>query len=136
MFMKPNQPNHRSTFKILVVEDNLLDFELMESAFCAQLPCELNLAMTKAQFENELAKDQPDVIVSDSNVIEFDGFTALKIARGKCPDVPFVFLFRGRDRPPAQGTTPARTWVGFPRMVVLPDWSPSSKKSSRSGANE
>jgi CheY-like chemotaxis protein len=89
--MNTDHSKNRSAFKILVVEDNILDFELMEAALSAVLPCDIKLTMTKTGFENELVQNQPDLIVSDSNIVAFDGFTALKIAHEKCPDVPFVF---------------------------------------------
>ena len=43
-------------------------------------------------FLRELERDPPDVILSDHGLPSFDGFTALAIAREKCPDVPFIFV--------------------------------------------
>lgn len=46
---------------------------------------------TKAAFLEGL--DQPpDVILSDHGLPSFDGLTALEVARGKCPGVPFIFV--------------------------------------------
>src|SRR5258708_15944993 len=47
---------------------------------------------TKNAFLHELEHSPPDVILSDHGLPEFDGFTALAIARDKCPDIPFIFV--------------------------------------------
>src|SRR5437762_4100937 len=47
---------------------------------------------TKEAFLRELAKESPDIILSDHGLPSFDGFTALAIARDKCPEVPFIFI--------------------------------------------
>jgi PleD family two-component response regulator len=84
------QPPKKSAFKILVVEDNLLDFELMETALVSELACDVHLVVTKGQFEDELAGKPPDLIVSDSNMAGFDGLAALTLAGERCPDVAWV----------------------------------------------
>jgi DNA-binding NarL/FixJ family response regulator len=56
----------------------------------AELDCRVRVALTRASFETEL-ENEPDIIVSDSNVLAFDGMTALKVATEKRPDIPFVF---------------------------------------------
>ena len=52
---------------------------------------------TRAAFLREL-EQSPDVILSDHGVPEFDGLTALGIARKKCPDVPFIFVTNALSR--------------------------------------
>ncbi|HWY32232.1 MAG TPA: PAS domain S-box protein [Candidatus Acidoferrum sp.] len=47
---------------------------------------------TKADFLHELQHHPPDVILSDHGLPSFDGFTALAIARDRCPGVPFIFV--------------------------------------------
>src|SRR5437879_1019262 len=47
---------------------------------------------TQEAFLHELEHNPPDVILSDHGLPSFDGFTALAIAREKCPDVPFIFV--------------------------------------------
>ena len=94
--MNPQPPKHH--FKILVVEDNLLDFELIETALVTQFDCDVHLVMTQGQFEGELADLKPDLIISDSNMPGFDGFAALQLAGERCPDVPFVFCSGNPNR--------------------------------------
>ncbi|HEY2952180.1 MAG TPA: PAS domain S-box protein [Verrucomicrobiae bacterium] len=47
---------------------------------------------TREAFLQELEHEPPDVILSDHGLPSFDGFTALAIARNKCPEVPFIFV--------------------------------------------
>ncbi len=43
-------------------------------------------------FLHELQHHPPDLILSDHGLPSFDGFTALAIARDKCPEVPFIVV--------------------------------------------
>ena len=43
-------------------------------------------------FLKELKDFRPSVILSDHGLCAFDGFSALALARGQCPDVPFIFV--------------------------------------------
>ncbi len=47
---------------------------------------------TKTDFLYELQHHTPDVILSDHGLPSFDGFTALAIAKDRCPGVPFIFV--------------------------------------------
>jgi signal transduction histidine kinase len=47
---------------------------------------------SKDAFIAELKKFRPGAILSDHGLCSFDGFAALTIAQGKCPDVPFIFV--------------------------------------------
>jgi PAS domain S-box-containing protein len=47
---------------------------------------------SKDVFLHELEGNPPDLILSDHGLPSFDGFTALAIARDKCPEVPFIFV--------------------------------------------
>src|SRR5258708_2768368 len=47
---------------------------------------------TREAFMHELEHHTPDLILSDHGLPSFDGFTALAIARNKCPEVPFIFV--------------------------------------------
>src|SRR5687767_13332150 len=47
---------------------------------------------TREEFLREIQHRPPDLILSDHGLPSFDGFTALAIARDKCPDVPFIFV--------------------------------------------
>jgi diguanylate cyclase (GGDEF)-like protein len=48
--------------------------------------------MDEAQMRAALAAELPDLILSDFSLPQFDGVTALAVARQLAPDVPFIFL--------------------------------------------
>ncbi len=76
-----------------MVEDEAHDVTLVEHAlrqggfdFC------LKRVETQADFQRELARFRPAVILSDHGLPAFDGFSALAIAQKEAPDVPFIFV--------------------------------------------
>jgi PAS domain S-box-containing protein len=46
----------------------------------------------RAQFIQALAEFQPDLILADFSLPQFDGLSALAIARAQRPDTPFIFV--------------------------------------------
>jgi CheY-like chemotaxis protein len=77
--------------RILLVEDNPFDSELIEAALQVRLGCHITTVATQSEFEAELERNSPDFILSDSNLPSFDGMKALALATKKCPKVPFIF---------------------------------------------
>lgn len=78
---------------ILIVEDvptdaELIKLELKEAGITFNARC----VVTKASFLKALDDFCPDLILSDYSLPSFDGLSALKIARDKCPEVPFIFV--------------------------------------------
>lgn len=78
---------------ILIVEDvptdaELMTFELREAGVLFSERC----VATKLSFLKALDDFCPDLILSDYSLPSFNGLSALKIAREKCPDVPFIFV--------------------------------------------
>jgi PAS domain S-box-containing protein len=83
----------KKEIRILFVEDVpadvvIVNHELRKAglAFCSRR------VDSKDAFLSELRNNPPDLILSDHGLPCFDGFTALAIARDKCPDVPFIFV--------------------------------------------
>ena len=128
--MNPQRPKNH--LKIVVVEDSLLDFQLIENALVTQFDCDVHLVMTQGQFEGELANLKPDVIISDSNMPGFDGFAALEVAGERCPDVPFVFCSGNPNRERADLSDKV-AWVtkeqGFAGLIAFVKKTLESKKS-------
>jgi PAS domain S-box-containing protein len=66
----------------------LIDHELRR----AGLSVDLQRVETQDHFLRELEQRTPDLILSDHGLPEFDGFSALAIARERYPDIPFIFV--------------------------------------------
>jgi PAS domain S-box-containing protein len=85
-------------YQILMVEDQVADVKLVQHVLReAGFKAELCRVESEEQFIDSLHKRIPDVIISDHGLPSFDGFAALKIAKQRVPDVPFIFLSRVLD---------------------------------------
>jgi signal transduction histidine kinase len=79
--------------RILFIEDIPADVVLVNHALRkGGLNFSTRHVYSKEIYLRELAEHPPDLILSDHGLPSFDGFTALAIAREKCPDVPFIFV--------------------------------------------
>lgn len=83
----------KKELRILVLEDVaadvvLLNRELRAGGFAFQT----KRVETRDEFLHELAQNSPDLILSDHGLPGFDGFSALSLARDRCPDTPFIFV--------------------------------------------
>jgi signal transduction histidine kinase len=86
-------PAPKETIKILLLEDDPRDAELVRHALrMGELQFEFAAVDTRAAFVQQLAKSPPDLILSDFALPSFDGYSALEIARAKCPNTPFIFV--------------------------------------------
>jgi PAS domain-containing protein len=69
------------TVKILLLEDNKADIELIKTEFLrAKFNYELEVVKDKESFQKRLKEFSPNIILSDYNLPQFDGLSALKIA--------------------------------------------------------
>ena len=83
----------KNEVRILCVEDIPADVVMLNHALRAGgLRFRSKRVDNREAFVHELEQHCPDVILSDHGLPSFDGFTALAIARNKCPDVPFIFV--------------------------------------------
>lgn len=83
----------KSPLRILFLEDNHLDVELVESTLAAAgIKCELNQVVSREQYIAALDTGAYDLIFVDYTLPAFDGMTALRIARQRCPMLPFIFV--------------------------------------------
>lgn len=76
---------------VLVVEDDPLDAKLIEMSLVATIACSIVVVNSRQEFEQELERTTPSIIISDSNIPEFDGVAARLLALKLCPQVPFIF---------------------------------------------
>jgi CheY-like chemotaxis protein len=78
---------------ILSVEDVPADTEMINHELRrAGMAFRTRRVASRQAFLHELEHHPPDVILSDHGLPTFDGFTALALAREKCPNVPFIFV--------------------------------------------
>lgn len=82
-----------SRLRILILDDVRTDAELMAFELSeAGISFEPQFVSDKASFLSALAGMPPDLILSDYSLPHFDGYSAMKIARNKYPDLPFIFV--------------------------------------------
>src|SRR6266498_755514 len=83
----------KNEMRILILEDVAADVVLINHELRrAHINFRSQRVETREGFLFQLDHHKPDVILSDHGLPNFDGFTALAIARDKCPDVPFIFV--------------------------------------------
>lgn len=79
--------------RILLIEDSTIDAELaIQRLRQGGYNCSYQCAVDEAQMRAALTAELPDIILSDFSLPQFDGVSALAIARELAPDVPFIFL--------------------------------------------
>ncbi|MCZ7404717.1 MAG: response regulator, partial [Candidatus Methanoperedens sp.] len=79
--------------RILILEDDITDAELMEHELRkANFTFTSKRVETGDAFQESLVDFAPELILADYTLPSFDGCSALRIAKEKCPDVPFIFV--------------------------------------------
>ena len=79
--------------KILHLEDSLRDSELIRSLIeSGELEYEYFLADNEKDYINTLETENVDIILSDYNLPDYNGNEALKVAREKYSQMPFIFV--------------------------------------------
>jgi PAS domain S-box-containing protein len=83
----------RSPLHILHLEDDSNDFKLIKSTLLSEkIDCKIVHVSTGADFIKALENDEFDIILADHSLPDFDGLSALTLARKKYPDIPFIFV--------------------------------------------
>ena len=87
------EKNMAKTIKILILEDVPLDGELMERELERE---NINFIAHRVEKEEEYTRElkefQPDVILADHSLPQFDGISAMRIAQDVTPQTPFIFV--------------------------------------------
>ena len=79
--------------RVLLIEDSDSDAELTQWRLkSAGFDCEFRRVVTEVEMRQALTAQTPDLILSDFSLPQFDGMSALAIARVEAPGVPFIFL--------------------------------------------
>ena len=83
----------KPTIRVLHLEDNPLDAELIQQKLRkGGLACDAVLVAGKEGFEAAIAGDVFDLILCDQNLPDYDGMSALALARERLPLVPVISL--------------------------------------------
>src|SRR5439155_12222687 len=78
--------------RVLHIEDDDMDAELIEATLGAGVDCEVRRVVTRAEYLAALEEGGFDVILADYALPSFSGPAALTAARTRRPELPFVFL--------------------------------------------
>ncbi len=79
--------------KILILEDVQFDAELMEYEMRREGISFISKRVeTEDEFTQHLGDMDPDIILVDHSLPNFDGVTALEIVQERSPDTPFIFV--------------------------------------------
>jgi DNA-binding response OmpR family regulator len=79
--------------KVLLVEDSQADAELTLYELKKNgVDCVSRRVETRTEMIRELKAFGPDIILGDFTLPQFDGLSALGIARTRCPATPFIFV--------------------------------------------
>ena len=78
---------------VLHLEDNLADAELIHALLRDEWPsCTIHTVQNRQDYLRALDSGSFDVILSDFSLPQFDGLSALALARGRAISAPFIFL--------------------------------------------
>ncbi|MGD9369121.1 MAG: response regulator [Desulfobacteraceae bacterium] len=78
---------------ILHLEDNPMDMELVQAKLEEQdLAYRITRVQTEAKFDAVLHEGGLDIILADYQLPMYDGLSALRLAKQRRPEVPFIFV--------------------------------------------
>jgi PAS domain S-box-containing protein len=78
---------------VLLLEDSAIDADLLESHLTrSDHQFTLRHAFDRRSFMDAIEANAFEIILADYSLPDFDGLTALHIAKARYPDVPFIFV--------------------------------------------
>ena len=97
--------------KILLLEDNQHDAELIHHQISKNIiKYYFKHVSDFNDFSNALDEYIPDIILSDFNLLGFNGLDALKLVKQKCPLIPFIIVTGTVDEETAAETIKQGAW--------------------------
>jgi len=91
--MPPGSRQGNAPIHIILVEDSPSDAALeLDTLTRSGLPHTARRVESEQQLRAALSSQQPDIILSDFSLPQFDGLSALKVARELAPQIPFIFV--------------------------------------------
>lgn len=91
----------KKSLRVLLVEDHQADAELaLYELKKAGFDCTARIVSTRAALVHELETFEPEIVLSDFTLPQFDGLSALEVSQAARPDLPFIFVSGtlGEDR--------------------------------------
>jgi len=83
----------KERLKILMLEDSDVDTEIVQRLLVKEKPhCKFMVVMTKEAYLKALEQFEPDLILSDNSMPEFNATEALEIARQRSLHIPFILV--------------------------------------------
>ena len=83
----------KSTLRILHLEDDLNDAELIKSTLQARgINCTIARVQDRGGFVAALEEGGIDLILSDFSLPAFDGLSAAEIVRTRWPEIPLILV--------------------------------------------
>ncbi len=83
----------KNKIKVLHIDDSPLDRQLVIDALKNEHDqFEVFSASTKSSFEKLLKEREYDIVLSDFNILGFDGLSVLKIVKDNKPDTPVIIV--------------------------------------------
>jgi PAS domain S-box-containing protein len=115
---------NKKNLNILMLEDDSFDAELVKEQLLHldEYNCIITWVKDKASYLKSLETLYPDIILSDYNLLDFNGIDALYILEEKKLLVPFIFVTGALDEETAVSTIKAGAWdyLVKDRLVRLP----------------
>jgi len=97
--------------RVLIVEDLPTDAELAQREITKALGfCEFRRVENREEYLSALSTFEPELIVSDFQLPQFDGLAALRLALEHCPDVPFIVVTGSMNEDTAVECMKAGAW--------------------------
>lgn len=89
----PDSETFFPDLRVLHLEDNLGDAELVRARLEAEsIRCDIHRVQTRSDFTAAVRDESFSLILSDFSLPQFDGLSALALAREHAPSTPFIFL--------------------------------------------
>ncbi|MDD4604512.1 MAG: PAS domain S-box protein [Bacteroidales bacterium] len=112
------------TLKILILEDNQNDVELIKSELTSHLDYDFHFlcVVTRKDFIAAIKTFSPDIVLSDYNLPQFNGLDALKITINANPVLPFLIVTGTLTEESAADSIKAGSWdyIVKERLYRLP----------------
>ncbi len=83
----------KKSLNILQLEDDTEDIELIQTMLKSSgIIFQINVVQTREEFDQAIDKGGFNIILADFSLPMYDGISALRLAKERCPDIPFIFV--------------------------------------------